>query len=120
MALRRELQRLHESWHHGSQRFRFGPRCVSFSLRLHLEASCLCLSLPPKMRSSISLLAALAAAACSAVASPVNLAARAMAGVVTDVQIHDSCNSTQRRQLTKALADMVELATVARDCASSY
>ena len=72
------------------------------------------------MRSSISILTALAAAACSAVASPVNLAARAMADVVTDVQIHESCNSTQRRQLTKALADMVELATVARDCASSF
>ena len=70
------------------------------------------------MRSfALPTLAALAALVCSTTASPVNLAARALSGVVTDVQIHSSCNSTQRRQLTKALSDMVEFATVARDCA---
>lgn len=70
------------------------------------------------MRSfALPTLAALAALVCSTTASPVNLAARALPGVVTDVQIHSSCNSTQRRQLTKALSDMVEFATVARDCA---
>lgn len=56
----------------------------------------------------------------SALSSPLNLASRSLESreltdTLSTVTIHDSCNSTERRQLTKALADTYEVASVARD-----
>ncbi|WWD20704.1 hypothetical protein CI109_105180 [Kwoniella shandongensis] len=48
-------------------------------------------------------------------ASPVNLATRDLKNYVTDITIHESCNSTQRRMLEQAFADTFEVATSAHE-----
>ena len=35
---------------------------------------------------------------------------------LTTIEIHSSCNVTERRQLLRALDDTLEVSTVARDC----
>jgi hypothetical protein len=62
--------------------------------------------------------AALAASALAlqAIASPV--IKREMAEYRDDVEIHESCNTTQRRQLQQALKDTYEVAQVASNCQS--
>ncbi|WOO83155.1 Major allergen Asp f 2 [Vanrija pseudolonga] len=48
-------------------------------------------------------------------ASPINLVARNNEAYIADVEIHASCNATQRRMLTQALSDTWEVVTVAQD-----
>lgn len=48
-------------------------------------------------------------------ATPIALEKRAMAKYVEEVTIHSSCNTTQRRQLTKALSDTWELVSMAKE-----
>ncbi|WWC63098.1 uncharacterized protein I303_105697 [Kwoniella dejecticola CBS 10117] len=55
-----------------------------------------------------------AALASVAIAGPINLA-RDLKEYKTDVEIHSSCNATQRRMLEKALADTFEVATFAKE-----
>lgn len=38
------------------------------------------------------------------------------AGYTKDIEIHQSCNATERRQLTKALQETYEIAQVAKNC----
>lgn len=49
------------------------------------------------------------------VASPIIHEKRALATYVEEVTIHSSCNTTQRRQLTKALSDTWELVAMAKE-----
>ncbi|WWC90932.1 uncharacterized protein L201_005870 [Kwoniella dendrophila CBS 6074] len=60
------------------------------------------------------MLIASAALAGVAMAGPINIA-RDLKEYKTDVTIHESCNSTQRRMLEKALADTWEVATFAQE-----
>ncbi|WRT68180.1 uncharacterized protein IL334_005155 [Kwoniella shivajii] len=55
-----------------------------------------------------------AALAGFSVASPINVA-RDLKAYKTDVTIHESCNTTQRRMLEKALSDTWEVATFAQE-----
>ncbi|KAJ9115942.1 hypothetical protein QFC22_005085 [Naganishia vaughanmartiniae] len=48
-------------------------------------------------------------------ATPIALEERALANYVEEVTIHSSCNTTQRRQLTKALSDTWELVSMAKE-----
>lgn len=66
------------------------------------------------MLSSILTLPLLAGAA---LASP--LSRREMHAYTQDIEVHESCNSTQRRMLNDALADTFEMATFARDYAAT-
>lgn len=51
-----------------------------------------------------------------ALASPVSLVSREFASYRDDIQIHESCNATQRRQLTKAVSDTMEVAQLVQNC----
>lgn len=69
------------------------------------------------MKSSIISFALTAAAAASvATGSPLSNYKRALKTYTSDVQIHESCNATQREYLTEALADVVNITTWARNC----
>lgn len=48
-------------------------------------------------------------------ASPIIHEKRALATYVEEVTIHSSCNTTQRRQLSKALSDTWELVSMAKE-----
>lgn len=64
------------------------------------------------MLASIFVLAS--ALALPALAAP-SVVKREFAPYVADVEIHESCNATERRQLTKALSDTMEVAQLAKN-----